>query len=62
MPDQPDYAVTALYFERRAKTARNERERDHFLEVARSYRDLARQVAERGSSARPDEPTGPIRD
>jgi hypothetical protein len=36
-----NYSATASYFEGRAKRARHESERERFLRVAQTYRELA---------------------
>jgi hypothetical protein len=46
----PKYLNTALYFEGRAKRAKNADRRDRFMAAARKYRDMAAEEAKATAS------------
>jgi hypothetical protein len=46
-----DYSATASYFEGRAKRARHESERERFLRMAQTYRELAADASDEARSA-----------
>jgi hypothetical protein len=52
----PKYLNTALYFEGRAKRAKNADRRDRFMAAARKYRDLAAEEASLKATTVPSEP------
>jgi hypothetical protein len=55
--DTPNHLAAALYFEDRAKRARQETERDRFLLVAQKYRALAKEASDQALDKVQNAPT-----